>query len=95
MKTLLLKLLFLVTVLIMLSGCATEVGVISPGVTITPAPIYVDPAPVVIYPYTYYRPFYYAPRYYHFYAPPMHRGPSYGFHPGHGRGPIHGPGPRR
>lgn len=81
MKTL--KSLLLVTIIILLSGCATEVGIVGPGVIVTPAPIYVDPFPAVVFPYTYYRPYYhpyYAPRYYH-------SGPI--------RGPIHGPGPRR
>jgi hypothetical protein len=71
----LLKPLFLIAVFILLSGCAVytpDVAVVAPL-----GPIYVDPAPVVVYPYTYYRPFYhpyYAPRYYH--RPgPMRGGP--------------------
>lgn len=75
-----LKSLFLVTALIMLSGCAVytpDAVVVAPlsPVYVAPAPIMVEP---VIYPYWHplYRPYYYGPHYYH-------------------PGPMRGPGPRR
>ena len=89
MKTLLLKLLFLATVLILLSGCAVYTPIPEVAVVAPLGPVYVDPLPPIIiepfypYPYTYQTPYFNR-----LYAPRMYRNYS---HPG----PIRGPGPRR
>jgi hypothetical protein len=81
----LLKPLLLITVFILLSGCAVytpDVAVVAPL-----GPVYAEPGPIIISPYYSYPYTYHTPYFHRFYAPPMYRPPMRG-------GPMRG-GPHR